>query len=221
MCVELSVRRHGTGSICSMRGANNEFDFVLFDLGGVLVRLGGVGEMVRLAGIGSEDEIWRRWLSCPWVRQFERGLCSSDDFAAGVVAEWGLPVTPAEFLDRFRSWPEGLFEGAEQLVETVQHRVKVGCLSNTNGVHWAEQTLMWQLGELFDVTFLSHQLGLVKPDRELFEHVAATLGVPASRVVLLDDNVINVVEAQAVGFTAVQVRGVDQARSALVDLGVL
>lgn len=88
-------------------------------------------------------------------------------------------------------------------------------------MHWAEHSLIGQLGKLFDVTFLSHQVGLVKPDRELFEHVVVTLDVAASQVVFLDDNMRNVVEAQAVGLTAVQVRGVDKARSALVDLGVL
>jgi hypothetical protein len=73
-------------------------DVVLFDLGGVLVDFGGVAPMKELARIEDDDELWRRWLTCPWVRTFERGGCSPEDFAAGVVREWDLPVAPEDFL---------------------------------------------------------------------------------------------------------------------------
>ena len=49
------------------------FDVVLFDLGGVLVDFGGVQAMKELSGITDDDELWHRWLTCRWVREFERG----------------------------------------------------------------------------------------------------------------------------------------------------
>jgi glucose-1-phosphatase len=196
-------------------------DFVLFDLGGVLVRLGGVLAMRRLAGIHTDEEVWRRWLVCPWVRRFERGGCGPDEFAAGVVTDWGLPIGPEDFLAQFRTWPEAVFDGAQQLVADVRNRMPVGCLSNTNVLHWADQATRWGLQEMFDVRFLSHELGLIKPDREIFEHVLETLGLPGERIVFLDDNDANVQGARAVGFTAIRVRGVQETADALVGLGVL
>ena len=83
------------------------FDLVLFDLGGVLIELSGVGAMRDLAGIGSDDELWERWLSCPWVRAFERGECTAAEFATGMVEEWKLSVTADVFLEAFRMWPVG------------------------------------------------------------------------------------------------------------------
>jgi glucose-1-phosphatase len=198
-----------------------EFDFVLFDLGGVLVRLGGVAAMQGWAGIASEEEVWQRWLRCPWVRRFERGRCSPDEFAAGVVTEWALPIGAEEFLAQFRTWPEGLFDDAQRLVAAVRSRIPVGCLSNTNVVHWSDQVARWGLDDMFDVQFLSHELGLVKPDREVFDHVVGTLGLPAERIVFLDDNEANVQQARAVGLTAVRVRGIRQSADALLGLGVL
>ncbi len=41
-----------------MTGGAGEVELVLFDLGGVLVRLGGLGVMQGLASTGSEDELW-------------------------------------------------------------------------------------------------------------------------------------------------------------------
>ena len=129
---------------------------------------------------------------------------------------WGLPRRT----DEFRAWPKGLFDGAAALVSAIRARVKVGCLSNSNALHWDDQATRWGLGEMFDVTFLSHELGRLKPDRDVFEYVAAALGASAERIVFLDDVAMNVAAAQSLGFTAIQVRGVDEARSALVDLGL-
>jgi putative hydrolase of the HAD superfamily len=197
------------------------YDIVFFDLGGVLVRLGGVPQMQELSGIDDEDEIWRRWLSCPWVRSFERGRCSPDDFAAGVIRDWGLDVSADSFLERFRSWPEALYDGAVELVNEVAGQCRVGCLSNTNQLHWADQGSRWGFADLFEVVFLSYQLEMVKPDRQIFAHVTAALRVHPDHILFLDDNAVNVDQARSVGWAGAVVRGTDEARSALVEFGVL
>jgi HAD superfamily hydrolase (TIGR01509 family) len=197
------------------------FDIVLFDLGGVLIDFGGVGPMKELAGIDTDDELWQRWLTCRWVRTFERGECSAGDFAAGVVSDWDLAIAPDDFLDEFRGWPGGALPGAEALLEEVRARVPAGCLSNTNALHWDQNFSRWPILDAFDFQFLSFRLGNVKPDRELFQRVAALLPVEAGRVLFLDDNAVNVEGAIDAGFAARHVRGVDESRRALIDAGVL
>jgi putative hydrolase of the HAD superfamily len=197
-------------------------EVVLFDLGGVLVHLGGgVDAMQRLAGLESADEVWKRWLTCEWVRSFERGGCSPDEFAQGVVADWGLAISPADFLEQFRAWPEDLYEGARELVEEVRQNALVGCLSNTNQLHWTDHYVRWDLDRCFDLRFLSFELGMVKPDRELFEHVARTVAVAPERIAFLDDNQLNVDQAAGVGFNARRVRGPAEALAVLTDVGVV
>jgi glucose-1-phosphatase len=198
-----------------------DIDVVLFDLGGVLIEFGGVGPMKALAGIESDDELWRRWLTCRWVRSFERGHCSEEDFATGVIDDWSLPLDPRAFLDAFRSWPGGPLPGADTLLRDVQCSVPAGCLSNTNALHWHDNFARWPILDAFDFRFLSFELGHVKPDRALFDHVAQLLPSEPIRVLFLDDNEVNVDGAVAAGFTARQVRGVDEARAALVATGVL
>jgi putative hydrolase of the HAD superfamily len=196
-------------------------DVVLFDLGGVLVDFGGVGQMKQLAGIETDDELWRRWLTCRWVRSFERGQCSPDDFATGMVDDWGLPLEPQQFLTAFGSWVGGPLAGADTLLASVREAVPVGCLSNTNALHWDKHSGRWPILDAFDFRFLSFELGIVKPDRALFDRVAQLLPAPPDRVLFLDDNSINVDGAIGAGFVARQVRGVDVARAALVAAGVL
>jgi putative hydrolase of the HAD superfamily len=203
-----------------MPGSPN-IEIVLFDLGGVLIDVGGVPPMKQLARIETDEEMWQRWLACRWVRSFERGECSADDFAAGVVDDWALEVEPAVFLDAFRSWPGAPLAGADELVASVRESAAVGCLSNTNAMHTDDQFSKYAIFDAFDYTFLSYQLGLVKPDRALFDRVAELVPVAPGRVLFLDDNLINVEGATEAGFAARHVRGVDQARAALVELEVV
>src|ERR1035438_1277027 len=85
---------------------------LLFDVGGVLVELGGVEDI--LAWLGNRitaEELWRRWLQSESVRGFETGQIDAAKFAAGVISEFGLAVEPQQFLDSFVGWPTGLYPG--------------------------------------------------------------------------------------------------------------
>ena len=196
-------------------------DVVVFDLGGVLAQFGGVERMRVLAGIDDDEELWRRWLTCDWVRRFERGTCSAEDFAAGVVGDWELALTAEGFLAEFREWLVGPLPGAEELVRQVRAAVPVAVLSNTNHVHWEAGAGRWPLLEHFDRSFLSFEIGMVKPDPEIFEHVVQALAVDADGVLFLDDNRLNVEQARAVGLRAERVVGVSQAREVLSAAGVV
>jgi putative hydrolase of the HAD superfamily len=196
-------------------------EFVLFDLGGVLIDPGGVGPMRELSGLANEEEVWARWLSCRWVRRFEAGRCTPEEFAAGLVADWELSLTPDQFLDMFSGWPGVPYPGALDFVVEVGNQVPIGCLSNTNAVQWGANYEGTPVTEAFAHRFLSFELGLVKPDREIFDVVAAQLPVARATVLFLDDNAVNVEAAEAAGFSARHVRGVDGARVALVEAGVL
>ncbi len=195
-------------------------DIVLFDLGGVLIELADIQSMGRFFGEEPEEEVWRRWLACPWVRRFERGQCSPDAFARGMVESWSMRASPEAFLEAFIRWPRGLMPGARALAEAVRARVPIGCLSNTNALHADRHASEEGVYGLFDHRFLSHELGLVKPDPEIFEHVLGVLGCRPERVLFLDDNAINVEGARAAGLRAERARGLVEVRAALARHGV-
>jgi glucose-1-phosphatase len=196
-------------------------ELVLFDLGGVLIKVPGVRVMLDLTGMTSAEDLWRRWLACRWVRRFESGGCSAADFATGVVTDWQLDLSPAAFLEAFRDWPAGPLPGAAELVTQTRARVATGCFSNTNALHWNRHMAGWPLVDMFDHRFLSFELGAVKPDTAAFAQVANLLEVPAERVLFIDDNAVNVAGATAAGFQAVRAAGVDEARQCLADAAVL
>ena len=198
-----------------------QVEFVLFDLGGVLIELGGVASLQELTQSVGDEIMWHRWLTSPWVRRFEKGECSESEFSTGFVDEWQLDLPPQRFLDIFRDWPIGPFPGTEELLVEVQQSVPIGCLSNTNSMHWSYQSSQWPILGLFDFRFLSFELGLVKPDLAIFEAVADRLPVSRERILYFDDVALNADAARSFGFRSEQVRGIDEVRAVLLDVGLI
>lgn len=192
---------------------------VLFDMGGVLVELGPLDEF--LGTTITSDRFWPLWLASPTVRSFERGECDERAFGQGLAAEFNLDLSADEVVERFRLFPRGLFPGAAELVSDVVNGVATGVLSNTNRLHWEQQTDSDLIQGLFDHRFLSYELGLVKPDALLFERVVADLGVAPEAILFVDDNLINVEGARAVGLQAEVVDGVPATRAILAERGLL
>jgi putative hydrolase of the HAD superfamily len=194
----------------------------MFDLGGVLIEFTGVPTLLRwLGGRVSPEQMWPLWLGSPVVRDFEAGRVEPDVFADRLIADLGLPVDRAEFLDEFARWPTGLYAGAAELIARIPASYVRATLSNTNVVHWPRITGEMRLGELFDHHFPSHLTGRLKPDREVFTHVAEALGCAPSAILFLDDQPLNVEAARAAGLGAVQVSGVAGAEAALMAAGVI
>jgi len=201
---------------------SHRIDAILFDLGGVLIELAGVEQMLAWSpGLADTDELWRRWLASPAVRRYERGRTSRDAFAAEVIAEFGLPVDTATFLAGFAIWPRTLFAGATDLLVSLAPHYRLASVSNTNEFHWSRFEREWALGSFFHANFPSFAIGKLKPDAEYFEHVLASLDVRASRTLFIDDSPINVAAAGRVGVAARRAIGIDGARATLAEFGLL
>ena len=71
------------------------------------------------------------------------------------------------------------------------------------------------------INFLSHEMGLRKPDRSAFEHVIQRLNMEPGRIAFFDDLEENVKSAQKVGMSAFVTKGLPQVQDQLNILGVL
>ncbi len=173
---------------------------VVFDLGGVLLRL---RDPVANFGIsGSEHAFLERWLLSPSVREFERGAIDAAAFAGRMVQELGLPFSRQEFLERFDAWPEALYPETPALLDSIPDGIHRALLSNTNAAHWGRPDVAGALAGRFDWEFLSFRTGLLKPDAEAYRHVVDTCRVKPEEVLFFDDNPRNVKAAARIGIAA-------------------
>lgn len=193
---------------------------VVFDMGGVLVELGPLTEILGDDPLGP-DEFWDRWLRSPAVRDFERGRCSPEEFGDRIVDELGLSFDGQEMLRRFAQWPKGLFDGAKELVAELPDGLEVGVLSNTNALHWNGQRQHTEVQALFSRNYLSYLLDMVKPDAEIFEHIINDLECAPDAIIYFDDNQMNVDAAVAAGLVAAVAKNPADCRRELIARGVL
>ena len=196
------------------------FDVLLFDLGGVLIDFAGFDELSRLLPGGvSRDDVRARWISSPFVQRFERAEISPQEFARGVVQEMKLDLGPDEFITAFVGWARGPYPGARSLLGRLRNSHLLACLSNSNELHTPVHRR--NVEPLMGKCYFSDELGLVKPDREIFEHVIRDLGVPPSRIAFFDDTAINVEVARDAGMAAYEVDGIVELEARLHQLGLL
>ena len=204
------------------READSGLRVVLFDVGGVLVQLNGITPLLEwLAHRIDVAQMWRMWLTSPAVRAFETGRIDADEFAAQLIREFDLPIAPRAFLESFAQWPSGLFPGVAEVVARIPPRYTKALLSNSNALHWPRVIGEMGLGQLFEHQFVSHLTGRIKPDRAAFEHVLESLGCAPGSVLFLDDNLVNVEAARAIGMRGAVVSGTAAVAQALAEAGIL
>lgn len=192
---------------------------LLFDLGGVLVRNAAFDRLnTLLPAPVAIDELKAMLLTSPAYRAFELGMTSPADFAQALVTELALGCTPADFLCEFKTWPQGFYPGAAELLAELRKNYRTACLSNSNALHWARFD---GFREHFDVALSSHLLKLIKPDTACFQQALVECGTRASEVLFFDDAAVNVEAARSCGIQSFHVHDFDDMRRRVQQLGLL
>ena len=197
-----------------------DYDILLFDLGGVLIDFAGFDELARfMPGSPGRSEVRDLWIQSKSVHLFERGAIGPESFADGVISELQIDLSPREFLSEFVPWVRGPYPGALSLLKRIRSGFLLACLSNSNEIHTPlhRQTISGVIG----TCYFSDEMGMVKPDREIFEHVIHDLDVEPGRVAFFDDTPINVDAGRQAGLMAFEVDGLEELETRLRLLGLL
>lgn len=199
--------------------SKRDFKVILFDLGGVLLKL---RDPVTTFGLAcDESEFLRAWIMSPSVRALESGSIDGEAFARQIVVEMDLAMDWRELLHRFNNWPENVYPKAVDLLGRIPPKFSCAILSNTNSVHWQGIDVRTTFGDRFDRYFLSYESGLLKPDRESFLQVTESYGCRPEEILFFDDNPVNVAAAGKEGIAAMRISGPDELEAALIDARVI
>ena len=152
------------------------------------------------------------------VHALERGQIAVPDFerklASILVRRDGTPVPADGLIERMFAHFEHQ-PAMSALVRRVNARgIKTGLLSNSWGNTYPRDT--WD--GMFDDIVISGEVGLRKPEPEIFLLAARRLNLEPSECVFIDDLQLNVDGARAVGMTAILHTEYDETRRALETL---
>ena len=188
---------------------------LVVDWGGVLTSGIGVSmaAWARSDGIAFEDvqEVLRAWLGREAgdevrfnpVHALERGELQVPHFEERLADELsrrsGRPVSAQGMLTR-------LFEqltAAPDMVGLVRRAHASGLRTALLSNSWGNDYPRDGWAEMFDVVVISGEVGMRKPDAEIFHHTLDLLGLAADECVFVDDLPPNVRAAVEVGFVGV------------------
>lgn len=173
---------------------------IIFDLGQVLVHyehpktMAAVAALCQLDGDGA-NRLFHEVAGAIGVGQLDAaGLHRFFNERAGAVTEI------EHFLTAFSAGLSRIDSALAYAVE-LQARpgVTIGIISNTNEAHvaWLDE----HLPELqqFDLVIMSNEVGMAKPDPEIFRLALELLEVAPDQTIFIDDLAENVQAAQALG----------------------
>lgn len=185
-----------------------DIQLVIFDLGGVLIRLcDGWEHACELAGvtptkpITDEDKHQLIQLVC----REEVGALAHGEFYQRAAPLLGL--TPEEALAMSNAWLRGPFDGIGDLIDAINAAgLKTACLSNTNDNHWRAMTDPAHRNGLplsrLHHRFASHLVRDRKPNPTIYHHVVQATDTPPGAILFFDDSAENIAAANAQGWHA-------------------
>ena len=90
--------------------------------------------------------------------------------------------------------------------------------SNTDAIHFPYCIDSFDVLKLFDKYFLSHEMGLLKPDPVYFHQVLYQLWALPANCIFIDDRIGNVRSAQSLGIKGLVFESLDKLKSDLSSL---
>lgn len=152
------------------------------------------------------------------VHALERGQIAVPDFerklASILLRRDGTPVPAEGLIERMFAHFEHQPAMSALVRRVNEHGIRTALLSNSWGNTYPRDT--WD--GMFDDIVISGEVGLRKPEPEIFQLAAQRLGLEPADCVFVDDLQLNVDGARAVGMTAILHTEYDETRRALETL---
>ena len=179
---------------------------IIFDLGAVILNINyqnTIDEFTKL-GVKKAATLYSKKVQTDLFDQIETGKISRQKFLNELQKE----TQNANINQVEQAWNAMLLDLPEkrlQLIKKLKDNHAIFLLSNTNAIHI--NAFKKQLGdkkwlvfcELFDKMYLSHEVGLRKPDIEIFKYILNEQKLIAEEVFFIDDSPQHIFSAKKIG----------------------
>ncbi|WP_176085956.1 HAD family phosphatase [Martelella sp. HB161492] len=183
-----------------------EIRHIVFDIGKVLVHYDPTLPFQHII----PDEEKRKWFlanvcSHEWNHEQDRGRSWAEAEAVAIAA---FPDEEDNIRAFRKYWHEMLPYSYDESVEILKALLAGGwditMLTNFAPDTFKECRKRYPFLELSRGITVSGEIGMVKPDRDIFDHHVASFGLDPAATLFIDDTLVNVEGARAAGWQAVQ-----------------
>ncbi|MEQ9063349.1 MAG: HAD-IA family hydrolase [Vicingaceae bacterium] len=178
---------------------------IILDLGGVLLNIDHrITQQAFIdMGIADFDDLYSQSRQNGIFDRYEKGLISTDDFIS-FIQELFPDEIPSDSAI-VQAWNAMILDFPEdrlKMLEELSNNYKVLLLSNTNELHYREfvkifeESFNKQISDVIDESYFSHELGMRKPEKDIFEHVLDENNLVPETTLFIDDTKQNIKAAK-------------------------
>lgn len=187
------------------------YEVIIFDLGGVILNLDYslTTKAFQSLGLKNFDEIYAQANQTSLFDDLETGKISAQFFINSLLPYLPQGVTANKVVHAWNAMILDFPQERLNLLIELRKTNKVYLLSNTNEIHIQAvnrslaKTTEKPLEYFFDKVFLSHEVGLRKPNEEIFQYVCNDQNINPSTALFIDDTIRHVEGAKRVGLNAI------------------
>lgn len=197
---------------------------VVFDYGMVLTGAPDAeahASMVRITGLDADH-----FERCYWADRhaYDEGKLTGITFWQKFVHDAGLNLDDAAVAE-LSLWDSRMWTTVNPAMlawqlELKQRGLRTAILSNMGDNVLENMMREFDWLDRFDVLVWSFQLHMAKPDPAIYRYVLKELGTRPEETLFLDDRLVNIEAAQALGMQAVLFSTVEKLRTDLIALGL-
>ena len=185
----------------------NNISTLIFDLGGVIVDLDLAKCIQNFKELGLEniEQYLSNFGQKDFFMQFEKGQIGIPAFRNEIRKLAGTELSDVQIDKAWCSFLTQIPVEKLHLLSELKKKYRLLLLSNTNPLH-IETAVAAEFSktgktmqDFFDKCYLSYEMGMVKPDVEIFEALLADAQVKAEECLFLDDGKKNIDTAAALG----------------------
>jgi len=185
---------------------------IIFDLGGVLLNIDySLTENAFIAaGVTNFEQLYSQLQQSDLFDRWETGRMTREEFIAAMQAASTTPLTERQVLECWNALLLDFPLRRLQILQQLRLYYDLVLLSNTNEIHEEvfNNKLMTDhgipnIGVFFDKVYMSHRVGMRKPDTAIFERVLSENGFRPEDTLFIDDSPQHIAAAQQVGIRTI------------------
>ena len=180
---------------------------IIFDLGGVLIDIDyqATTNAFHQLGVWDFEQRYSQLNQNSLFDDFEKGVISSQHFINKIMEIVPRGVTPNEIVHAWNAMLGNFPTKKIDLIKKVGLTHRVFMLSNTNSLHLPPVISAWNRVEqrdmncYFEKVYLSFEIGMRKPDEEVFNWVCNQNNLTPKKTLFIDDSPQHIAGAKKVG----------------------
>lgn len=183
----------------------NSISTIIFDWGGVITNIDYQATIRAFQKLGhpSIHKYFGGNHGIDLFLRLEKGLAEPAEIYEKMIQDIGHPVSIKSLNNAFCAMLSDTPPQRITILKELHQKFKLCLLSNTNIIHTDffrnhfQKKMKFDFVNLFDKVYYSNQIGMRKPDCEIFEHVMSENRLRPRETLFIDDTEINILTASS------------------------